>query len=182
MKTKFFALLVGVLLMAGGLCVQAQSSMNNEAPDNKPRWTEEEWMQRRAERMAFSLMLDDQTEAKFITLYTQYLKDLMACRDQYREEAPKGKEVRKPRELTDADIEKRIEDRFAQQRQLLDIREGYYKDFKKMLTPKQLQKIFDSVHWDVNRSRWDKNRRPDGRRDYRSHPFHHHSGCCWWER
>ena len=45
--------------------------------------------------------------------------------------------------LTDAEIEARIEKRFAQQRQMLDIREKYYKELKKILTPKQLQRIYE---------------------------------------
>ena len=180
MKTKFFELLVGALLTAGGLCVQAQPRIDNEAPD-KPRWTEEEWTQHRAERMASSLMLYEKTEAKFVTLYVQYLKDLKDCRDQCRKDAPEPKrdKVREPREpLTDAEIEKRIEDRFAQQRQLLDIREKYYKDLKKILTPKQLQRIFEPAHRNMNHHRWDRARRPDVRCDH--HKNHsRHRGCCW---
>ena len=41
------------------------------------------------------------------------------------------------------EIEARIEKRFAQQRQMLDIHEKYYKELKKILTPKQLQRIYE---------------------------------------
>ena len=123
MRTKCMALLAGALLMAGSLCAQAQSRVNDKKAD-RPRWTEEEIMERRAESMAAKLMLDDKTEAEFVSLYAQYLKELKDCREHYRETAPGPKdgkvgEPRKP--LTDAEIEARMERRFEKQRQLLDI-------------------------------------------------------------
>ena len=43
---------------------------------------------------------------------------------------------------TDAEVEKAIKDRFAQSRKLLDIREKYYNEFRKILSPKQIMKIY----------------------------------------
>ena len=183
MRTKCMALLTGALLMAGSLCAQSQSRVNGKETD-RPRWTEEEVMESRAECMAAKLMLDDKTEAEFVTLYAQYLKELKDCRERYREVAaePKDEKVRKPRKsLTDAEIEARIERRFEEQRQLLDIREKYYKNFKKMLTPKQLQKVFEPVRPDIGRPHWNRDNRPDAWRsgeDCRHHRHHQH-GCCW---
>lgn len=182
MRTKCMALLAGALLTAGSLCAQAQSRVNDKKAD-RPRWTEEEIMERRAESMAAKLMLDDKTEAEFVSLYAQYLKELKDCREHYREAVPgpKGGEVGEPRKpLTDAEIEARMERRFEKQRQLLDIHEKYYKDFKKMLTPKQLQKVFEPRRPDMNRPHWNHDRRPDawrGGKDYRNHRHHWH-GCC----
>lgn len=178
MKTRLTALLAGALLMAGSLCVQAQQKEKGEKAD-RPRWTEEELIQRQAERMASTLMLDDKTEADFIALYEQYLTDMKNCRDQYREEVAKP-ERKDNSPLTDEEIVERIEKRFDQQRQLLDIREKYYKDFKKMLTPKQLLRVFDEKRPAIDHHRrWapnpGKNARRDARRDYRY-------GCCPWHR
>ena len=75
MKTRFTALLVGALLTTSSLCAQAQPKANDKTPD-KPRWTAEELMQRKAEHMASTLMLDEKSEAKFVMLYAQYLKEL----------------------------------------------------------------------------------------------------------
>ena len=46
-------------------------------------------------------------------------------------------------EPTDEQIEQRILDNFAQSRAILDVREQYYKEFRKILTPKQINKIFE---------------------------------------
>lgn len=43
--------------------------------------------------------------------------------------------------LTDAEIEKQIKDQFAQSRKILDIREKYYNEFRKILSPKQIAKF-----------------------------------------
>lgn len=185
MKTRFTALLVGALLTASSLCAQAQPKANDKTPD-KPRWTAEELMQRKAEHMASTLMLDEKSEAKFVMLYAQYLKELKECRERYREEAPRPEreKLREPREpLTDAEIEKRIENRFNRQRQMLDIREKYYKDFKKMLTPKQLLKVFEGNRPAVGSHRhWVPKAKRNARRDYRDNQDYrnYRPGCCPW--
>lgn len=178
MKTRLTALLVGALLMAGGLCAQAQPKANDEKKD-RTRWTEEELIQRRAERMASALMLDDKTEADFIVLYKQYLTDMKSCREQYREKVSKTERKDNDSPLTDEKIVERIEKRFDQQRQLLNVREKYYKDFKKMLTPKQLLRIFDEKRPVVDHYRhWDPMPEKNARRN--AHRYHY--GCCPWHR
>lgn len=100
--------------------------------------------------MSAELMLDDKTSAQFTDVYQQYLKEMDDCREEHRkamaENCPEGRPecVRgeKPA-LTDAEIEARIENRFAHNRKMLDIREKYYKELKQILTPRQLQKIYD---------------------------------------
>jgi CRISPR/Cas system CSM-associated protein Csm2 small subunit len=45
--------------------------------------------------------------------------------------------------LTDEQVEKRILDNFAQSRAILDVREQYYNEFRKILTPTQINRIFE---------------------------------------
>ena len=45
--------------------------------------------------------------------------------------------------LTDAEVEQVIKARFAQSRKMLDIREKYYNEFRKFLSPKQIQKMYN---------------------------------------
>ena len=44
--------------------------------------------------------------------------------------------------LTDAEVEQQIKGRFAQSRKILDVREKYYDEFRKILSPKQIMKIY----------------------------------------
>lgn len=85
---------------------------------------------------AFSL--NDAQAQQFATLYKAYNKQMRAIHDQYRHERPAAGTT-----LTDEQIEQRILDNFAQSRAILDVREQYYKEFRKILTPTQINRIFE---------------------------------------
>ena len=82
--------------------------------------------------------LNEEQAARFTELYHGYNKKLHAIHQLYRSDRPAEGET-----LTDEQIEKRILDNFAQSRAILDVREQYYKEFRKILTPKQINKIFE---------------------------------------
>lgn len=92
-------------------------------------------------------MLDDATTAKFIPVYQNYLKELRECRmmnrAKLRAEGTGVKPDPKPL-LTDAEVEQQIKGRFAQSRRILDVREKYYNEFRKILSPKQIMKIYQT--------------------------------------
>jgi len=49
---------------------------------------------------------------------------------------------------TDADIDEMIQNQFSQSHKMLDIREKYYAKFHKILSPKQILKIYQSEKQD----------------------------------
>ena len=113
--------------------------------------------------MVTKLMLDDCTAAKFTPVYEKYLKDLSECRMMNRRERPRNNNAEatpatKP-VLTDAEIEKQIKDQFAQSRKILDIREKYYNEFRKILSPKQIAKIYQTEKSNANKFRKEFDRR-----------------------
>jgi hypothetical protein len=67
--------------------------------------------------------------------------------------------------LTDAEVDKMMRDRFAQARKMLDIREKYYGEFRKLLSAKQVQKVFDKGMDNHGRFRKEMNRRSDMNKD-----------------
>lgn len=85
---------------------------------------------------AFSL--NEEQAQRFGTLYKAYNKQMRAIHDQYRHERTAERST-----LTDEQIEQRILDNFAQSRAILDAREQYYKEFRKILTPTQINRIFE---------------------------------------
>ena len=85
---------------------------------------------------AFSL--NEEQAQQFATLYKAYNKQMRAIHDQYRHERPAAGVT-----LTDEQIEQRILDNFAQSHAILDVREQYYKSFRKILTPTQINRIFE---------------------------------------
>ena len=85
---------------------------------------------------AFSL--NDAQAQQFATLYKAYNKQMHAIHDLYYQPRPAAGTT-----LTDEQIEQRILDNFAQSRAILDAREQYYKEFRKFLTPTQINRIFE---------------------------------------
>ena len=82
--------------------------------------------------------LSEEQAQLFATLYKAYNKQMRAIHDQYRHER-----TAEGTTLTDEQIEQRIFDNFEQSRAILDTREQYYKEFRKILTPTQINRIFE---------------------------------------
>lgn len=81
-----------------------------------------------------ALKLDDKTAARFIPVYKKYQQDMWNCR--------RPRIRKKPSQMTDEDIRKDIEGQFAEGRKMIDVKEKYYKQFKKILNMKQIQLIY----------------------------------------
>ena len=75
-----------------------------------------------------------------------------------KENRPDDAKGKRP-EMTDEDIDKMMRNRFLQSRKTLDIREKYYDEFRKFLSPKQVQKIYDQGQFDQGRFQNEMNRR-----------------------
>lgn len=159
MKTKFIYVLMATLLIGS----QTISAQNKDNRDNKQRPTPEQMAKRQTNQMVKTLMLDDATAAKFTPVYENYLKELRECRMMNRRDRMKNnnaetKQTPKP-VLTDKEIEKQIKDQFAQSRKILDIREKYYNEFSKILSPKQIMKIYQTEKSNANKFRKEFDRR-----------------------
>ena len=148
MKAKFIYVFLTCLMIGGQLSLSAQTPVNK---DKKKRHTPEQVMEHQTNQMVKMLMLDDATTAKFIPVYQNYLKELRECRMMNRRQLSSGQGTEqkgmKPQPkpvLTDAEMEQQIKGRFAQSRKILDVREKYYDEFRKILSPKQIMKIYQT--------------------------------------
>ena len=166
MKMKFFYVILAVLLVGSPMTLSAQDKEGNK--EKKQRPTQEQMMQMQTNQMVKALMLDDATTAKFTPVYEQYLKELRECRMMNRkpkaEKTQQGTEVAGKKEgqrpsMTDADIAKMLKDQFAQSRKMLDIREKYYNEFSKILSQKQIMKIYQQEKSNANKFRKEFDRR-----------------------
>ena len=158
MKTKYFFM----LLVACFLGAQNMSAQNNDL-DRRPRkrMSIEQVAEMQANRMAESWGLDDKTSAKFKEVYKRYKTELD---DLWRKNMPKKPDMKpgegkRPAPPTDADVDKMMRDRFKLGRKMLDIRERYYDEFRKFLTPKQVEKIYDQGEMDRGKFHREMNRR-----------------------
>ena len=135
MKQKMIYSLAVVFMMAINVSVFAQQV---DKKQGKNPYTPEQRMEIQTGQMAKSLMLDDATSQKFVTVYSNYLKDLHGVAGQCP--VRMGKDGCK--NMTDEEITKMIEYRFDMSQKILDLRKKYYSEFKKILTPRQIMKVY----------------------------------------
>ena len=106
----------------------------NAQKSEKQRMSREQLAEVQARHIARQLAFDDKTTAKFVDTYTRCQKEIWTL-------APRNKD-RRGTAKTDAETEKAMKERFERSQKLLDIREKYYKEYGKFLTPKQIQRVY----------------------------------------
>lgn len=133
MKKMFLGAAVALMLV-----MPANAQRNQNAQKMSP----EQAIEMKTNRMAKRLMLDDATTAKFAPIYKEYLTELQNCVQNCPNAANCPANGQKCAAMTDADIEKCMEQRFDMQQKKLDIRKNYYKKLKSVLNMKQMQTLF----------------------------------------
>ena len=162
MKTKFIYVIMAVLLMGSQLTLSAQNTDNKQ---KKQRPTPEQMVQMQTKQIVKTLMLDDATAAKFTPVYEKYLKELRECRmmtHKARTEKTKGQgtDAKKERpSMTDDEIATMLRNQFTQSRKMLDVREKYYNEFSKILSQKQILKIYQQEKMNANKFKKEFDRR-----------------------
>lgn len=178
MKKSMYVLLA-VLFIGSQMTLSAQNKADRTG---KQRPTQEQMIQLQSSQMVKTLMLDDATAAKFTPVYTRYLEELRACRvmnqagrgnrpSGVRNQTTEAKPAVKP-VLTDAEVEKQIKEQFAQSRKILDIREKYYNEFRKLLTPKQIAKIYQTERGNADKFKREFSQRKQGKARQGHNPAH----------
>lgn len=139
MKTRLLSFIVIAAISMSSFNVLAQNA--NEPVKEKrvrERPTPEQMMERHIKMMEKKLVMDDATAAKFTPMYKEYLQAMKECRPAV------PKDVKKT-ELTDAEIEKAIQDRFEAKKKAIDVQQKYFQKFKSILNAKQLEKVFQPM-------------------------------------
>ena len=164
MKTKYFF----VLLVACFMGTQVMSAQRHENDKRQPRkrMTIERMTDMQANKIIGDLGLDDKTAAKFKDVYAKYMKEMNDLRKEgmdfrMRGRIQKGDTLAKMKMQmpTDAEVDKMMRDRFKQSRKMLDIREKYYDEFRKFLSPKQVEKVYNQGMMNQGKFHKEMNRR-----------------------
>lgn len=155
MKTKYFIMMVVAVLMG----TQVMNAQDNELGKkrSRKRMTMEQMVDMQSRKIIGDLGLDDKTAARFTDVYAKYMKEMNDLRKEYMPKRPEA--GKKPSMPTDAEVDKMMRDRFKQSRKMLDIREKYYDEFRKFLSPKQVQKIYDQGQMNHGKFHKEMNRR-----------------------
>ena len=155
MKTKYFIMMVVAVLM-GTQVMNAQDNEQGKKRSRK-RMTMEQMVDMQSRKIVGELGLDDKTAARFTDVYAKYMKEMNDLRKEYMPKRPEA--GKKPSMPTDAEVDKMMRDRFKQSRKMLDIREKYYDEFRKFLSPKQVQKIYEQGQKNHGKFHKEMNRR-----------------------
>ena len=143
MKKVFSILLTAVMMVAFSTAASAQE--NSEQKNKKQRMSREQMAEMQAKHIARQLALDDATSQKFTETFSAYQKEVGALR-------PQGKQHgKKKADMTDAEVEKSIQDQFDHSQKILTLRQDYYKKYSKFLTPKQIQRVYELEKQSMNR-------------------------------
>ena len=145
MKTRKFLMVLVTIFMGSQVALFAQEK--KETKSERRQFNKEQMQEMQCNQIIKGLALDDATAAKFAPVYKQYMEEMRATRNMgsRRNSANRtatDKQTPKP-VPTDAEVEQAIKARFAQGRKILDIREKYYDEFRKFLSPKQIQKMYN---------------------------------------
>lgn len=142
----------GVLMC---LCLWGSVSVMAQRRPEHPERNMEEMANRRAERLADDFKLKDEARADFLSLYKTYQQELMAQR--MERERP---EAKKAADYTEEEAKARIQESFDRKAQQivtfynrLEIDKKYYEKFSKILSGKQLMRIFAPMRDVDNRKR-----------------------------
>ena len=156
----------------GTQVMNAQRPEQGKRPQGHRRMTLEQMTEMQANKIIGELGLDDKTAAKFTDVYKKYMKELDDLRKKNMPKKPdmKPEAGKVPAMPTDAEVDKMMRNRFKQSRETLDIREKYYDEFRKFLSPKQVQKVYDQGQMNQGKFFKEMNRRA-GMKPQGSHPM-----------
>lgn len=135
MKARFMMAVVMFLVM--GMTANGQSKNEGTKPS---KISPEKMDSLQCQRMTAELMLNDASAAKFVPMYTNYLSELRTIHGKMM--PPRDCKKMEADQQTDAEVQKMIEERFSKEQKILNVQQKYYKEFKGILTVKQIAKIF----------------------------------------
>ena len=129
MKKMLSMMVLTIAMLAVSMSLSAQDN-----PNKKQRMSREQLAEAQAKHIAHDMALDDATTQKLVKTYCDYQKDVWAI-------GPKRND--RKADMTDAEVEQAIKARMERSQKILDLREKYYKEYSKFLTPKQILRVYD---------------------------------------
>lgn len=101
------------------------------AQDKQQRMSREQLAEKQAKHIALELSFDEATTQQFVETFCAYQQEIWALGPQHKDEP-----------TNDEEAEQAIKERFERSQQILDIRQKYYGEYKKFLTPMQIQQVY----------------------------------------
>ena len=133
MRRNRFSMVLVFSLLSAATTLSAQNS-NTNGDKTQPRESQ-------AQRMAEDMGLDDKTSKDFKELFGKYAEELEKARGE-KPAADRDSRGEQPT-MTDAEIDKMVGEGIAQQKKVAEVKEKYFKEFRKILTARQTARVLD---------------------------------------
>ena len=121
-------MVIAIAMLFTSISVSAQSN-------NQQRMSREELAESQARHIAHELAFDEVTTQKFMTTYKAYQQELWAL-------GPRLSRSQSAQQ-TVAEAEQAIRQRMERSQKILDLREKYYEEYSKFLTPRQIERVYE---------------------------------------
>lgn len=89
------------------------------------------------------MKLDEAKAEQFKTIYRNYQQEMMQLHRDFGHKHHSRRHAEPQTTPTEEQIEELMLGRFALSRAIVDVRERYYKEFRKVLSPRQIQHIYE---------------------------------------
>lgn len=129
------ALVALMLFVSNALHAQSQPHPEKNRPSRQ------ELSQAQASYIAKQLAFDEATSRKFEEVFRKQQQEIWAL-------SPQGRDETKPKdgERSEAEIERAIQQRFDRSEQILAIRKKYYAEYRRFLSPQQIERFYQLEH------------------------------------
>lgn len=134
MKYLFHLMLCMLLAVAGMPTLSAQSKQQ--------RLTREQLAEKQADMFIRRMTLTDEQNKKFRETYLRLQKEVWELNERSAKFRRQMKEAKDKMDSEQAARE-RLEQRFDRSRQLLDLREKFYKEYSSFMTQKEVQRYYE---------------------------------------
>lgn len=124
--TRHLHWIIAVMLLA--LALPAEAKRPRHQPHDRPD------VPAIAARLAKAAVMNDEQTKTFTSLFVECNAEMEKIHERYRLEDGKP--------LSSKQIEKNTDNRFAMARAILDLREKYYKKYKRFLSPEQIDRVY----------------------------------------
>lgn len=101
------------------------------AQDHHERMSREELADKQAKYIANKLAFDEATTQQFVKTFCAYQQEMWALGPKHKAEP-----------TNDEEAERAIKERFECSQQILNLRQKYYEEYSKFLTPIQIQQVY----------------------------------------
>lgn len=131
-------------------------------PDGRPERRPPMDIEAQCAELITLLELEGTAAEQFAPLFKRYHEEMISLFKQHRPPRPQhprsGERPARP-ELTDTEIEQHILGRFAVSRAIVDVREKYYHEFRRFMSPRQIVKLYEIEQFNADRMKREHHKR-----------------------